>query len=73
VTNPRLVQADLDQVLNPGEAVVGLQVRSIAKAGFFRGRIGVILSLSWLILIIALALLFRLRGKPEGLPRTALA
>ena len=57
MTNPRLVQADLDQVLNPGEAVVGLQVRSIAKAGFFRGRIGVILSLSWLILIIALALL----------------
>ena len=57
MTNPRLVRADLDQVLNPGEAVVGLPVRSIAKAGFFRGHIGVILSLGWLILIIALALL----------------
>jgi peptide/nickel transport system permease protein len=57
VSNPRLAQADADPVLALGQAI-GPQSRSLrANIGFVRGRVGVILSLSWLTIIIVLALL----------------
>lgn len=76
MSNP-LVQADIDPVPGLGGVAVSPRARSLrASVGVARGRLGVILSLGWLILIIVLALLAPILPLPNyfdfvGNPRVA--
>lgn len=77
MSNPPFMQADPNLALGLGQEVAGPQVGpGKTVAGFFRGRVGAIIALSWLILIIALALLAPILPLPSyidfvGQPRVA--